>query len=383
MKKLSLISLLTVITISSLAQAFLQTPIEGKQGKDWIIVNYVDWEVTGFKDHNCGSKSYDGHQGTDFTLRSFKQMDSGVNVLAAAAGRVTFIKDGEFDRETEGDVTKLLGNYVAIRHNYLYYTYYGHLKKNSLTVKEGDSVNIGDIIGQVGSSGNSTDPHLHFEVWYDSTTVVDPFTGPCGNATTLWLAPEDYDTSVGVFESGIISQNDLNLNDLRDRKLTLDRPFNITSTSDSSLNFWSHLYGLRAGKELSLTWYTPNNAEWFNYTFTLDQDYWYYYYWSFITHQDLEVGNWVVTLAYDGTEIARENFTVNKTASVKSKSITNECKLHATVKLSELLKDESIQVQLYDALSREVNSDEPLAEGIYLIRITEDDNHCSIKRFVK
>lgn len=98
------------------SQPFMVQPIEGVQGKDFIIVNYVDWLDSGIVDAYCRTKTYDGHQGTDYALRSFQHMDSGVNVLAAAQGVVTFVKDGLFDRETEGDVSKGLGNYIAIRH---------------------------------------------------------------------------------------------------------------------------------------------------------------------------------------------------------------------------------------------------------------------------
>jgi murein DD-endopeptidase MepM/ murein hydrolase activator NlpD len=44
-------------------------------------------------------------------------------------------------------------------------TFYGHL--HSVAVREGDEVNAGDVIGAAGSSGNSTGPHLHFEVRRD------------------------------------------------------------------------------------------------------------------------------------------------------------------------------------------------------------------------
>jgi len=157
------------IVLSSVAvngQAFLNTPIQGIQGQDWVMVNYVDWSIDSVHDANCGTKSYDGHQGTDFVIKSFTQMDSGVNILAAADGEVIFIQDGLFDRETDGDVTKLLGNYIGIKHANNYFTYYGHLKKNSLLVSVGENVIAGQVIAKVGSSGNSTDPHLHFEVWY-------------------------------------------------------------------------------------------------------------------------------------------------------------------------------------------------------------------------
>jgi len=382
-KLFNLFTILLIGTLISNAQGFLQTPIEGNQGKEWIIVNYVDWDNTGFQDHNCGSKSYDGHQGTDFTIRSFEHMDEGVKVYAAASGRVTFTKDGEFDRETAGDVTKLLGNYVAIKHPNKYYTYYGHLRKNSILVAEGDSVTAGDLIGYVGSSGNSTDPHLHFEVWYDSLYVVDPFSGTCGNPSSLFLDPPTYDTSFKVWESGLHLKSDLTINDLRERIVTIEKPYTIAPSSDSSLYFWAQLLGLRKGKELSFTWYTPNATEWFNYTFTLDQDYWYYYAFSFINHQDLAEGAWTVELEYDGNKVADTNFTVGKTASQTSLFKTNLCNAYSKSTLAELLANPQLEVSVYDMQCKSVDASYPILPGIYSLRIAGPKGVCTLKRGMK
>jgi murein DD-endopeptidase MepM/ murein hydrolase activator NlpD len=54
------------------------------------------------------------------------------------------------------------GNQIVIRHACGYYTHYAHLSR--LDVEPGDRVHAGDQIGLSGSSGNSTGPHLHFEV---------------------------------------------------------------------------------------------------------------------------------------------------------------------------------------------------------------------------
>jgi murein DD-endopeptidase MepM/ murein hydrolase activator NlpD len=54
------------------------------------------------------------------------------------------------------------GNFVVIDHNIDYITLYAHLTE--VLVKEGDIVAQGQIIGTIGSTGNSTGPHLHFEI---------------------------------------------------------------------------------------------------------------------------------------------------------------------------------------------------------------------------
>lgn len=62
------------------------------------------------------------------------------------------------------------GNYIRIKGNNGLYFYYGHLKKDSLLVKVGDKVTIGQPIATMGSSGYSTGKHLHFEVRTNKTT---------------------------------------------------------------------------------------------------------------------------------------------------------------------------------------------------------------------
>lgn len=57
-----------------------------------------------------------------------------------------------------------LGNAVVIRHAGGEHSHYAHLKPGSIRVKAGDMVKRGQVIGQVGHSGNSTEPHLHFQV---------------------------------------------------------------------------------------------------------------------------------------------------------------------------------------------------------------------------
>lgn len=63
--------------------------------------------------------------------------------------------------ETAG-FREIYGNLVIIRHKRGYSTLYSQLK--SFTVKKGDKVKQGQLIGYVGSSGRSTAPHLHWEV---------------------------------------------------------------------------------------------------------------------------------------------------------------------------------------------------------------------------
>lgn len=76
---------------------------------------------------------------------------AGVLVRAAADG---VVRERAEDRE--------YGRYLLLAHSDGYVTFYGHLSE--WTVRKGDTVLAGQAIGQVGSTGNSTAPHLHFEI---------------------------------------------------------------------------------------------------------------------------------------------------------------------------------------------------------------------------
>ncbi len=62
------------------------------------------------------------------------------------------------------DPDSIGGNYVAIDHGNGEFSVYAHLKAGSVAVKVGDVVKTGQVVGKLGSSGNSTEPHLHFQV---------------------------------------------------------------------------------------------------------------------------------------------------------------------------------------------------------------------------
>ena len=59
---------------------------------------------------------------------------------------------------------EIAGNYIIMKCHEQEYALFAHLKKDSIIVKVGDIVKKGDIIGKVGHSGNSTAPHLHFQL---------------------------------------------------------------------------------------------------------------------------------------------------------------------------------------------------------------------------
>jgi murein DD-endopeptidase MepM/ murein hydrolase activator NlpD len=78
----------------------------------------------------------------------------------------------DFEKRTYVEQAKLLarsykaplGSYVIIRHAGGEYSHYAHLKQGSVRVKAGDAVKRGQVIAQLGQTGNTTEPHLHFQL---------------------------------------------------------------------------------------------------------------------------------------------------------------------------------------------------------------------------
>lgn len=125
----------------------------------WPVPEYVEaglgmWnQITstfGNRTHPITGQPGTMHNGIDIAAG----VNGSAKIVAAASGTVVKASDS-------GDG---YGNCVIIQHSDGYYTLYGHMATGSLTVKVGDTVNKGQQIGTMGSTGNSTGNHLHFEV---------------------------------------------------------------------------------------------------------------------------------------------------------------------------------------------------------------------------
>ena len=199
----------TVLFLCALAASpvagapLLQQPIDCDLGETCYIQNYVDADPSSdYADFACGKLSYDGHKGTDFALPTLADMQRGVDVLAAAPGRILGTRDGMKDalitKETLPQIKgKECGNGVAIDHGDGWITQYCHMKRGSIAVATGDVVDAGAPLGQVGLSGKTEFPHLHMSLRHNDQ-VIDPF-APEGSSTcnptpenTMWADAPGY-----------------------------------------------------------------------------------------------------------------------------------------------------------------------------------------------
>ncbi|MEM6757992.1 MAG: M23 family metallopeptidase [Pseudomonadota bacterium] len=171
----------------------LEWPMDCTLGRDCTIEDYMDLDPSpAMQDYMCAGKTRNGHRGTDIHLLSFKAMESGVDVRAAAPGRVDAIRDGMEDvavtPETQAAMaSRGCGNAVRIDHGDGWQTLYCHLKKGSVIVGHDQIVSAGDTLAQVGLSGLTNVPHLHLTVLKDGQ-AVDPFL-PEGRANTCDASP--------------------------------------------------------------------------------------------------------------------------------------------------------------------------------------------------
>ncbi|MDP2313650.1 MAG: M23 family metallopeptidase [Pseudomonadota bacterium] len=157
--------------------------------------DYANFYPTAYVDHgsvtdwNCGGNTYSGHRGSDYGGGSWSGMEAGRDITAAADGTVIATNDGADDECSTGDCDGGggFGNYVKIQHADGKATYYAHLKTWSVAVSTDQYVTCGQKLGEMGSSGHSTGPHVHFEVREASGSASDPFDGPCSAPPSYWV----------------------------------------------------------------------------------------------------------------------------------------------------------------------------------------------------
>ncbi len=109
-----------------------------------------------------------GADGKTYTGDGTKNADYhayGQPIVAVAEGEVVTVVDGvPENKPDEMNPYFLPGNVVVIRHAPALYSVYAHLQPRKIRVKPGQTVKAGAVLGVCGNSGNSSEPHLHFQL---------------------------------------------------------------------------------------------------------------------------------------------------------------------------------------------------------------------------
>jgi hypothetical protein len=224
----------------------------------WTNTAYFDLDpVSGVLDWDCQAHAYNGHNANDIAIRDFVQQEQGVFVLAAAPGTVVSTHDGEFDWQMSAD-PGAIGNHVIVEHEDGTQTRYWHLRNRSVLVTPGEQVLEGQPLGQIGSSGISTGPHLHFAVNVAGQDV-EPHAGGCNPGASLWRDPLPHAlTNPTELAGSGVSGLDLSNADVK------TRPAQVTHIASEGLytrvDFWAQLRHLHVGDQLDVYWYAPGGA---------------------------------------------------------------------------------------------------------------------------
>lgn len=385
-------------------------PIKLKNGVTdygfYTITGYVDHDLSypdNLLDYNCGNLTYDvsdgyNHKGTDFYCWPFswlRMQNNEVEIIAAAQGTIIYKSDGYFDQNCS--MNSDTWNAVYVQHADGSIAWYGHMKKNSLTSKiVGETVTEGEYLGAMGSSGSSTGPHLHFEIYNSLSALIDPFQGTCNdfNSNTWWQNQIPYkDAAINRFQTcnhtpvmpacpGVETPNET------DYFYTGDTLFVV-----------SWLRNFSTGDGVDITVYRPNGSVYYNTTFTSPwpfyQAAWLYYY--FILDAGDPSGLWHAEASYKGqlytkqfyynvgvgiSEISDQEFSVTQDENNIYIALTNI--QNPTAKIIWSLYDlrGSILKTGSFSLEKEFIPISQYPEGVYLFVAISDKSHsvCKIIR---
>lgn len=356
---------------NTLATPLFSWPVKKSNGAPynevWSISNYVDHNPNFpnlLQDYNCGTRTYDtssgyNHAGIDIFTWPFGwyQMDYNQSeVIAAAPGVILAKSNGNYDRNCAFNSSNW--NAVYIQHSDGSVAWYGHLKNNSVTTKSvGQSVAEGEYLGIVGSSGNSTGPHLHFEVYNSNNQLVDPYQGTCNtwaSATqSWWQNQKNYNNpkinSISTHSGEVILNNGCGV-----QETTL---FKNAFNTGETVYTYLFLSDIAAGAPVNFQLIRPDNSVGYNATFNMPQfytaSYWYY---SVPASYFGQTGAWKAAVTVNGmTQI--HNFTYGVLSA-------SEAQMHESpIKVVNPLKNQQIQIEYQGKANQEYTVDIYSMEG--------------------
>lgn len=338
----------------------------------WSISNHVDHNAAypnKLQDWNCGTRTYDttdgyNHMGVDIFTWPFgwEMMDNNkAHAIAAADGIIIGKDNGNFDRNCSfGN-----GNWnaVYVQHGDGSISWYGHLKNNSLTSKPvGSFVSAGEYLGVVGSSGNSTGPHLHFEVYNSNNQLVDPYSGSCNtwnsSSDSWWVNQKPYvepkinailtHSDVAVFDNGCGVQETTNFKD----------SFN----TGEKVMVYMYFADLPVGKSINLKLIRPDNTVAYNNTFNNSNFYYAsYWYFTFQSSQFNQYGTWKASVSVDSETVTHNfvygaNMNVDDLEAKKQFSVINPIKNNQLQIVSNTMNSSKSKIEIFSLDGKLIDS---------------------------
>jgi murein DD-endopeptidase MepM/ murein hydrolase activator NlpD len=282
-----------------------------------LTADFGYYGISNFVDHNplfpnqvldyqCGGRSYDlpggyNHPGTDFFLWPFpwNKMDAGdVAVVAVAPGLIIHTQDGFFDRQC--GFTNQPWNAVYIRHADGSTAWYGHLKQGSVLTKTvGDTVAAGEYLGLVGSSGSSTGPHLHLELFDSMGQLIDPYAGSCNQTVSVSWWDEQrpyYDSAVNKITTGSAAPH---FPPCPANEVTYEQ---TVFTPGSTIYFTTYYRDQLSSQTSHYALYMPNGNLYYQWSHNSNTDHFAasYWWWSFYFGPTVPQGKWRFAVTFAG-----------------------------------------------------------------------------------
>lgn len=383
-------------------QVLFDWPIAQADGFDynstWAISNYVDHNASfpnQIEDWDCGTRSYDtgggyNHQGIDIYTWPFwwKQMDDDqTEIVAAQAGQIVYKNDGSFDRNCAFNSDQW--NAVYVEHSDGSVAWYGHMKDGSLTSKNvGDSVVIGEYLGVIGSSGNSTGPHLHMEVYDENDNLIDPYAGTCNDLnTSSWWSEQKpyYNPKINALLTHS-APPEFNFNQCGVTEVPNDSD---QFTPGSDVIVAAYYRAQQDGTTVSYTVKDSNGdtvAAWTqDFTDTFGSSYWYYT----VPTTSVE-GVWEFNATYEGETVTKTfnvgQLSVSDEALIQLEAYPNPTSSQLNIKAAVPLRS----IALYDIAGRVLSQEQgindikstidlsPYAAGVYFVNVTALDSNAQM-----
>jgi hypothetical protein len=250
-------------------------PIACNIGQDCWISGYMGHkakeDATESLDYKCGFQTSGDQISTDFTLRDLTQQRQNIAILAPADGKIIRLRNLYDDAFSDDEKMESLkqqnkgcGNGLVIDHGEGWQSVFCHIQKDSFAVKEGDTVTTGQNLANVGYSGATQQPMLHFSVFHNQKPVdpfIGPHTPPCMSTLkthtppeSLWvkgldLPYEPISIIAAGFRNNVPSKEDLQEDS---RNIETLRP------TSSALVFYGIVLNPHQGDRIDLTIKDPN-----------------------------------------------------------------------------------------------------------------------------